>query len=195
MSDSKLKTLNAQTGGILPRNIVSVIFILAVLLVMSNPILAGVKTIPYDNGGSEDVPAAAARLCNLSCSRVPSGCAYAFDIEVFSTCWKPVYAIEIETALDGVMAPASWPEKWNVDIGPRRSVGAGSVIFYTVGDPILPGTVLRGFGLVSYSGSISIRWFPADRDGILIGKLSRVDLSCATATEEQSWGSIKAIYR
>jgi hypothetical protein len=195
MSDSELRTPNTQTSGNLPSTIVSISLILAVLFGMSNNILAGAKTIPYDKGGSEDVPAAAARLCNVSCSQVPGGCAYTFGIEVFETCWKAVYALEIVALLDGAVEPASWPDEWRADTGPRGALNTGSVVFYTVGDPILPGTVRTGFGLVSYSGSMALRWSPADEDGILIGKVSRVDLSCPTATEVQSWGSIKAIYR
>ena len=190
-----MKTSSTQSGGNPSAAVFLVCLILAMLAGMSNPILGGTKTIPYDEGDTEDIPAAAARLCNMSCSPVPGGCAYTFDMEVFETCWQPVYAIEIEAFTDGPVEPASWPEEWRVEGRPGSAMSGGAVVFYTVTDPVLPGTKRTGFGLVSYSGSVSLRWFPTGQDGILIGKVSRADLSCPTGTEDQSWGSIKAIYR
>jgi hypothetical protein len=194
MSDKQLMNTQKTTAG--PRFIA----ILALWLIitggpgMSTAILAGSTTVPYDSGRTEEIPSAAARLCNLSCSRVPGGCAYTFDIEVFETCWTPVYAIELENALGGFAEPLLWPENWKSTSQPGDAFSAGSMVFYTTDHPITPGTVQAGFGLISYSGGMALRWFPADQEGILIGKMSRIDLSCPAGTDASSWGSIKAIY-
>ncbi len=194
MSDSKMKTQGSPTTGKLPYIMLAVSIILALNLGMSNAILGDARTIPYDEGDKEDIPSAAARLCNLKCSRVPGGCAHTFDLEVFDTCWEPVYALEIEGLMEALVEPVAWPVGWKAGIAPSLATQPGSMVFYTVDNPILPGAVGTGFGVVSYSGGAALRWFPADEDGILIGKVSRVDLSCPLGTEAQSWGSIKAIY-
>ena len=195
MSGNKMKSQGSPTTGNLPIILVTVSIILALHLGMSNTILGDASTVPYDEGAKEDIPSAAARLCNLRCSRVPGGCAYTFDLEVFETCWTPVYALEIEGLRDALVEPVDWPEGWTAGLAPSGLTQSGSMVFYTVDDPILPGSVRAGFGVMSHSGGAALRWFPADEDGILIGKASRVDLSCPVGTETQSWGSIKAVYR
>jgi hypothetical protein len=169
--------------------------IIALHLVMSNTAIGDASVLPYDEGGKEDIPSAAARICNLRCSRVPSGYAFTFDLEVFETSWAPVYALEIEGLSDAVVEPAAWPEGWKAGTAPSSLTQPGSMVFYTVDDPVMPGSVRYGFGIVSYSGGAALRWFPADDQGILIGKASRLDLSCPVGTEPETWGSIKALYR
>ncbi len=190
-----MKNQGSHSSAHLPRIVPTVCIILALHLGMSNTILGDARTVPYDEGDREDIPSAAARLCNLKCSLIPGGCAYAFDLEVFDTCWRPVYGLEIEGLMAALVEPVAWPEGWKAGIGPSGFTQPGSLVFYTVDDPILPGSVMTGFGLISYSGGITLRWFPVDDDGILIGKASRVDLSCPVGTESQSWGSIKALYK
>ncbi len=152
------------------------------------------SVVPYDPGGTDDMPSAAARIINLVSSPVPGGCRYSFDIEVFPTCWKPVYHFQIDLLAASVIDPASWPADWVSERIPSTLHSTGSIVFSTSGEPIRPGEILQGFAIISYSGEASFRWYPADDEGILIGKITRLELGCATATEASTWGSIKAIY-
>jgi len=156
---------------------------------LSNPV------VPYDPGETNDMPSAAARIVNLASSPVPGGCRYSFDIEVFPTCWKPVYHLQIEGLAATVIDPASWPADWVAERMPSTLRASGPIVFSASDEPIWPGEILQGFALVSYSGEAAFRWYPADSEGILIGKITRVEVGCATATEPSTWGSIKAIYR
>jgi len=156
---------------------------------LSNPV------VPYDPGQTNDMPSAAARIVNLVSSPVPGGCRYSFDIEVFPTCWKPVYHLRIESLAETVIDPASWPADWVAEKIPSGMKSDGPIVFSAENQPILPGEILQGFALVSYSAEAAFRWYPADSEEILIGKLTRVELGCATATEPGTWGSIKAMYR
>lgn len=195
MSDKeRMSTQNLVTRGY-NHAILTLLVMIACTLTMSKCILAEADSVPYDPSDKEHIPAAAARLCNLRCSRVASGCSYTFDVEVFETCWKPIYAIEIECSMDAVVEPLSWPDSWKAETVPSKSTSGASTVFYTSDKPIAPGAVLSGFGLVSYSGGMVIRWFPADEEGVLVGKVSRLDLACPMSNESSSWGSIKAIYR
>jgi hypothetical protein len=155
----------------------------------SNPV------VPYDRGATSDMPSAAARIVNLYSVPVPGGCRYSFDVEVFPTCWKPVYHLRIEGLTETVIDPASWPADWVAEKTPSGVKSAGSILFSASDQPIMPGEILRGFAVVSYSAEAAFRWYPADGEGILIGKLTRIELGCATATEPSSWGLIKSIYR
>jgi hypothetical protein len=155
----------------------------------SNPV------VPYDPGETSDMPSAAARIVNLASTPVPGGCRYSFDVEVFPTCWKPVYHLRIEGLAATVMDPASWPADWVAEKLPSDVKSAGPIVFSASAEPIQPGEILQGFALVSYSAEAAFRWYPADSEGVLIGKLTRVELGCATATEPGTWGSIKAVYR
>jgi hypothetical protein len=195
MSDKRFMII--QNNQILASLYVSagLIIMITASLVLSNNILAGTETVPYGEGDSDNVPSAAARLCNIGCSRVPSGCAYTFDIEAFATCWKPIYAIEVHGLSADWAEPISCPANWKAQMLPAGATYAASMIFYTKDCPITPGSAESGFGFISYVGSITIRWFPADEAGILMGKVSRLDLACPTETDATSWGSIKAIYR
>jgi hypothetical protein len=153
------------------------------------------RPVPYDPGDTDDVPSAAARLVGVTSSPVAGGCRYSFDVEVFATCWKPVYSLQIEQLAETVVAPASWPAGWVAEQVPSTLRSAGSIVFSTTGEPLEPAEVLRGFALVSYSAEATLRWYPADEEGVLLGKITRIELGCATATEGQTWGSIKTIYR
>jgi hypothetical protein len=195
MSDNEIIVTKKSSIRISPYVIAAFVFILTLSPGMSNPVLGGAKTIPYDQGGTEDVPAAAARLLNIRCDPAAKGCAYTFDVEVFEASWKPVYAVAVYGPSASFVEPLSWPQNWKAGTIPSGATSASYVMFYTLDHPILPGLVQTGFGLMSYSGSATVRWFPADQDGILIGKVSRLDLSCPTANETRSWGSIKAKYR
>jgi hypothetical protein len=156
---------------------------------LSNPV------VPYDPGQTNDIPSAAARIINLASSPVPGGCRYSFDIEVFATCWKPVYHLRIEGMAAAVIDPASWPADWVAEKIPSGVKSTGPIVFSAQNQPILPGQTLQGFALVSYSSEPAFRWYPADSDGMLLGKLTRLELGCATATEPGTWGLIKATYR
>ena len=164
---------------------------------LSNPMLGtpDARSMPYDEGETDNVPSAAARICNLVSSPVSGGCHYSFDIEVFSTSWKPVCEIRLDQLADTVVDPASWPTGWVAEQTTSTFQSPASLVFSTPSDPIQPGEVLAGFGMVSYSGRASLRWYPADSEGILLGKITRLELECATASEGNTWGSIKAIYR
>jgi hypothetical protein len=151
--------------------------------------------VPYDPGQTSDMPSAAARIVNLVSSPVPGGCRYSFDVEVFPTCWKPVYRLRIEGLAQTVIDPASWPADWVGEKIPSGVKSAGPIVFSASADPIQPGEILQGFALVSYSAEAAFRWYPADSEGILIGKLTRIELGCATANQPSTWGSIKSIYR
>jgi hypothetical protein len=171
--------------------------ILAANAALSNAILGatGTKIVPYDEGSTEDLPSAAARICGLRCSSVFGGCSYTFEIEVFETCWKPIYSIRIDELGAGLIEPLSWPSGWTAQKIPSMLHAPGTTVFSTMTNPIEPGIILPGFAIVLYAGSITFRWYPADHEGILVGKASRIELDCTTGTESQTWGSIKAVYR
>jgi hypothetical protein len=195
MLDSKMKTQSHCTTEHPFCILTALSIILALLIGMSNAALGDATIVPYDEGDKEGIPSAAARPCNLRCSQVSGGCAYTFDLEVFETCWMPVYGLEIESLRDALVEPVTWPEGWKAGTAPSGLSGSGSMVFYTVDDPIMPGTIGTAFGLISYSGNVTVRWFPTDQDGILIGRASRLDLSCTVGTGNRSWGSIKALYK
>jgi hypothetical protein len=165
------------------------------IIVASVPASAGTDVIPYDDGGSEGIPSAAAGLFNLSSQRLPGGCAYTFDIEAFSACWKAIYVVRMESISGSFAEALCWPDNWAISRQPAGGLSGETLVFYTTATPIKPGEVATGFGIISYSGALSLRWSPADRDGILLGKVSRLDLSCPLGTEPAQWGSIKSLYR
>jgi hypothetical protein len=176
--------------------VVSTGVLVSALCIILGPV-AGLSTdvVPYDPGETSDMPSAAARIVNLVSSPVPGGCRYSFDIEVFPTCWKPVYHLRIEGLASALIDPAAWPADWTAEKIPSGMKSASLIVFSASADPIQPGETLRGFALVSYSAEATFRWYPADSDGMLVGKLTRVELGCATATEPSTWGLIKSVYR
>jgi hypothetical protein len=183
------------------KNLALLVYCIAIISIvqvgLSDDVLgaSGTRTIPYDEGDREDVPSAAARISGLRCSGVHGGCCYSFDIEVFESCWKPVYSIRIEQIGPSFVEPVSWPRGWSAETVPALLGSPNTTVFSTVEEPIQPGTLVSGFALVSYAATASFRWFPADANGILLGRATRVDLACATESEPSSWGSIKALYK
>ncbi|MFH1313118.1 MAG: hypothetical protein ABIJ00_07785, partial [Candidatus Eisenbacteria bacterium] len=69
------------------------------------------------------------------------------------------------------------------------------VVFETESNPIRAGRRMAGFSVLSITGRTALRWFPANEQGLLMGKVTREDLSCPTASESATWGSVKALYR
>ncbi len=134
-------------------------------------------------------------IMNLASFPVPGGCRYSFDVEVFPTCWRAVYSIQIDQVSAAAVAPAAWPAGWVAGQVPSTLRSPGSIVFSTSGEPVRPGEILEGFALDAYSGEATLRWYPSDDEGVLIGKITRIELGCATATEGGTWGSIKSIYR
>jgi hypothetical protein len=155
----------------------------------------GTRAVPFDEGDYEDLPAVTARICNLAATNLPGGCIFAFSIEVSEDCWKPIYSISMKEISGAIVEPISCPVGWTAQTGPSGIGLSGSMVFTTRDDPILPGSVLGSFSLASYSGSATLRWFPADVEGILVGRVSKLNLACPTATEDRTWGSIKALFR
>jgi hypothetical protein len=153
------------------------------------------RAIPYDQGGVDDVPSAAARIVNQVTSPVPGGCRYSFDIEVFETCWKPVYCLRIDQLGSSIVGPAAWPADWVAEQVPPTLSAAGSIVFSTSERPALPGDILRGFAVVSYAAEAALRWYPADAEGVLMGKVTRLDVGCSAAAGMTTWGGIKSDYR
>lgn len=171
--------------------------ILLISLVLSNPmlVLAGSGGVPYEEGDRQELPSGGARICEILCTPTYGGALYSFRIEVFETCWEPIYGIEVEQLEGTSMEPASCPSGW---MAVRRSGvlhSPGGLVFSTDTRPIAPGTNLGGFGVLTHSAETVIRWYPTNSEGILIGKVTRLELSCATRRGPATWGTIKALYR
>jgi hypothetical protein len=173
------------------------LFMLATEPVLSNAIslAGGSKTVPYEDGGRENIHSAAARISCFKCTRVYGGERYDFEIEVFDSCWDDVYSIEFEAIEGTVIQPFAWPRDWTAAVMPELLVAPDRVVFETETNPILAGRRMAGFAVLSTTGKTSLRWFPANQQDILMGKVTRVDLSCPTVSESPTWGSVKALYR
>ena len=156
---------------------------------MSNPIL------PYDPGDTQSVPAAVARISDVTCMRSGGGYVFTFTVEVFGTSWSPVYKINLAETSEPVIRPAGCPAGWSFAIDMPYLVAFAPVSFGTTSDPIPPGGNLRGFAVSSQTSPVEFRWFAAKLDGTLIGKVTRERFECPLATDESTWGSIKAMYR
>jgi hypothetical protein len=157
---------------------------------LSNPIL------PYSPGETQQVPSAAARIANVTCVRTGEGYLFTFDVEVFPSCWKPVYSIRVvDVPEDASLRPAACPSGWDAGQTQTLIPVAGGFAFRTESNPISPGIRLSGFAVSAGLSPIVVRWYPTDQNGMLIGKASRLDLACPTGTEPGTWGSIKAIFR
>ena len=171
--------------------------ILAVDPALSNSMLLadGSRTIPYEDGGTETIPSAAARISDLSCTSTYDGRIYNLEIEVFETSWKPIYTIEFEgiegTSIEAIACPSGWTAD---QIGPKHGL-LSRAIFSTKTEPIAAGSRLRGFRLATSGPKTILRWYPADEAGLLVGKVTREELSCPTGREPRLWGAIKALYR
>lgn len=171
--------------------------ILLISLVLSNPmlVLAGSGGVPYEEGDRQEVPSGGARICDVFCTQTYGGALYSFRIEVFETCWEPVYSIEIEQLEGTSMEPVSCPNGWMTVELHGALHAPGRLIFSTDTQPIRPGTDLGGFGVLARSPETVIRWYPTDSEGILIGKVTRLELSCSTRRGPATWGTIKSLYR
>ena len=171
--------------------------ILLIMLVLSNPmlLLADSGGVPYEEGDRHEVPSGGARICEIRCTPTSGGALYSFRIEVFETCWEPIYGIEIEQIEGTTLEPASCPNGWMAVHLPGALHVPGRLVFSTDAQPISPGTGLGGFGVMTHSPETVIRWYPIDREGILIGKVTRLELSCATQRGPATWGTIKTLYR
>jgi hypothetical protein len=166
---------------------------------LSNAILlaGSSKTIPYEDGGWENVPSAAARISCMRCTHLCCGEErYDFEIEVFETCWEPVYSIEFEGIEGTIIEAAAWPTGWTAGTMPDLLGSSDRLVFETDNNPILAGRRMAGFSLLSVTGHTVFRWYPANEEGLLMGKVTREELSCTTtASESPTWGSVKALYR
>ena len=173
------------------------IFMLAAEPALSNAILfAGSRTVPYEDGGWENVPSAAARISCVRCAPVCGGDRYDFEIEVFETCWEPVYSIEFEGIEGTVIEAVAWPTGWSAGTMPDLLGSSDRVVFETDVNPIHAGRRMAVFSLLSVTGHTVLRWYPANQEGLLMGKVTREELSCTTtASESPTWGSIKSLYR
>jgi hypothetical protein len=170
---------------------------LALLTLTADPVLcSGTSTgVPYREGNREHLPSAAAELRDMACTCLTQGWLHSFTLHVFASCWTLVYSVEIIDAGGTGIEPYSWPPGWTATGIPQDLGSSDRVVFSTVTDPIAPGTCLSGFGVTSSSPWVVVRWYPADGSGSLIGKMSRLQLSCPTSAEPVLWGSLKALYR
>lgn len=152
--------------------------------------------LPYDEGGTARIPAATASISLIECTDTHKGSLFTLEIDVFESSWRPVYAIEI-TVLEGtIMQAVECPPGWTVKAFPRALDAASDVLsFSTDSNPIMPGTRLNGFTVLSNTNRAAIRWYPTDKSGILLGKVTRTELACPSAVEPETWGGIKATYR
>jgi hypothetical protein len=174
------------------------ILILASEPPVSNAILlaGGSKTVPYEDGGRENLPSAAARISCIRCTPTCCGDRYDFEVEVFSTCWEPVYSIEFEGVEGTTIEAVGWPRGWTSDIMPELLSISGTVVFKTASTPICAGRSMTGFSVLSATRRTVLRWYPANEDGLLMGKVTRLELTCTTtASESPTWGAVKALYR
>ncbi|MFH1313535.1 MAG: hypothetical protein ABIJ00_09980, partial [Candidatus Eisenbacteria bacterium] len=135
---------------------------------MSNAIslAGGSKTVPYEDGGREIIPAAAARISCVRCTRIYGGERYDFEIEVFDSCWEAVYSIEFEPLEGTVIEPVAWPMGWSAGIMPQLLHTPDKVVFETESNPIRAGRRMAGFSVLSITGRTALRWFPANEQGL-----------------------------
>ncbi len=152
--------------------------------------------VTYEEGDTERIPAATASISLLECSDTYKGAFFTFEVDVFASSWRPVYAIEI-LGIDGTTVEAvKWPPGWYATAFPHVLDSAiGALSFSTDSNPIVPGARLNGFTVLSNSNTAVIRWYPADKTGMLLGKVTRTELQCPSATVPGTWGTIKAVYR
>lgn len=155
----------------------------------------GLKSVPYEDGGRQTIPSAAARISNVSCRSINGARIHELELEVFETCWTPIYTIEFE-ALEGTyLEPIACPNEWTVCHIIDGFKLPDRLVYSTKTAPIAAGDRLAGFRLCSYGTKTIVRWYPADGAGVLVGKVTREELSCPISTEPWVWGSIKALYR
>lgn len=168
--------------------------LVAMLFVIITPCAFSSSIVPYNPGDSQEVASAAAGIVNVECIRTADENIFTFDVQVFAACWKPVYAIRFE-ALDGIALTAvACPRGWRLPDIPLFG-GAHGAGFTTDSNPISPGARLSGFALSTPATAATVKWYPADSQGQLIGKASRLMLACPTSAEPTTWGSLKALFK
>jgi hypothetical protein len=152
--------------------------------------------MPYDEGDFERIPSAAAALHLLDCRQTYKGALFTFKVDVFESAWRPVYAIEI-VGLNGASIEAfDCPPGWVGEVYPQKfDVNGGSLSFHTESNPIMPGSQLSGFTVLSSANRAVVRWYATEKSGILLGKVTREVLTCSSSTQSGTWGAIKAMYR
>lgn len=152
--------------------------------------------IPYDEGDFERIPSAAASIHLLDCEQTYKGALLRLKVDVFESAWRPVYAIEITGLNNNTIEAVDCPPGWTSEAYPGAlNVPTGSLSLYTESRPILPGSSLSGFTLLSGTNRAVLRWYTTDKSGIMLGKVTRSVLTCAASTVPKTWGSVKTIYR
>lgn len=152
--------------------------------------------IPYDEGDTGRIPAATASISLLECRGTYKGALFTFGIDVFASSWRPVYAIQIIGLGGTTIEAVDWPSGWSAKVHTQALESAsGSLSFSTDSNPIMPGTKLTGFAVLSSSNRAVIRWYPTEKTGALLGKVTRAEFECPSAAAPGTWGAIKAVYR
>lgn len=152
--------------------------------------------VPYEPGDTQTFQGTAARLVNFTCTRTYDGCVFTFDLEVFPSAWRPVYAVRFIKTEDGPISPVDWPTGWTVQMPLALAPSEGNeVVIRTATDPIQPGTQRAGFAISGQTIPLVFKWSPQDETGTLIGKSSLECLMCPVSNEPGTWGAIKAMYR
>lgn len=172
------------------------IILVAMLFLVITPCVFSSSIVPYDPGDTQEVASAAAGIVNVECVRTFDESIFTFDVHVFADCWEPVYSIRFE-ALDLVpLTAVAWPKGWRrMSDSPLLGDTPGNLGFTTDSNPISPGAKLSGFALSTSATATTVRWYPADSQGALIGKASRLMLACPTSVEPGTWGSLKALFK
>jgi hypothetical protein len=174
------------------------ILMLAPCVALSKGLFDGDTThvIPYDEGDFDRVPSAAATISLIACEQTYKGAFFTLEFEVFESAWRPVYAIEIEVLNGASVEAIDWPSGWSPGVYPEAFDGPpGRLSFYTESSPIHPGSGLSGFTLLCSANRAVIRWYATEKNGIMLGKVTRTVFTCASGTIPETWGSIKAVYR
>lgn len=152
--------------------------------------------VPYEPGDTQTFQGTAARLVNITCTRTYDGCIFTFDLEVFPSAWRPVYAVRFIKTEDGPISPVDWPTGWTVQMPLALAPAEGNeIVIRTATDPIQPGTQRAGFAISGQTIPLVFKWSPQDETGTLIGKSSLECLMCPVSNEPGTWGAIKAMYR
>jgi len=152
--------------------------------------------VPYDEGDFDRYPEPAASISLVECRHTYKGAVFTFKVDAFATVWRPVYAIEITGLYDNPIEAIDCPSGWRAEAYPQSFEKApGRLLFYTDTNPIMPGSDLTGFTLLSGSNRAVLRWYATDKSAIMMGRVTRTVFECSTANTPGTWGSIKSMYR
>jgi hypothetical protein len=152
--------------------------------------------IPYDEGDFERYPKPAGSIHLESCRQTYKGALFTFKLDVFTTAWRPLYSIEITPLYGNQIDVIDCPAGWIAEVYPQAYDKApGRVSFYTESNPIMPGSELSGFTVLSHSDRAVVRWYGTGKEGIMLGGVTRTVFVCHTGTVADTWGSIKSMYR